>query len=777
MLRNRPEPWDTAYGPLSEFIFYRTYSRDGERWWQVITRVIEGTFSIRKNHFVSEGLPWDEEQMQHLAWEMALTAFDGHWGPPGRGYWAMGVEELIYAKGGMALNNCGFVDVKDLGRDVHWAMDGLMMGVGVGFSTWNDVLTGIQAPREYPQMKHVEVPEDDVVNGTPFSKSYHVAKEAWGQSAGISYVIPDSREGWCDSTRLLIDSYYGGPEMRFNYSRIRPRGTKIKGFGGEASGPWPLRKLHRQIRALLDNVVAHPDNWTSSRLITDIINMCGCCIVAGNVRRSATIALGHPDDTEFGEMKHYADWDENGVPEKTKYWYRRRFGWMSNNSYVLSETEHFSKTIPLIADGIKRNGEPGFYNLKAVKAFGRLGDRVGTSLSNGTQLREDHAVGINPCGEVPLESYELCCLAEWYPTRCLTDDKIDHTKALKAVEHAAFYTQTVQLLMTHRPETNEVIQRNRRTGVSLAGAAALREITTMTDAIALMEEAYDVVRRENKRASEEAQVPEAIRVTAEKPSGTSSLLWGVPAGAHWPMSAYLRKAIRVDNGRMRLREVADRANVPHEPDLVSANTEVYYFPLKTPGADSVRPAHEVSMWEKADFAVTLAQHFIDNAVSVTVNFDPMTKEQQLDATQVILASIHELDHKITDLQSRIDHETIMRTKVGYPHLMTSWDDRPEWQTQMYDLQHEKDGLLENLLEIQRRNPEGDDVERLVASYVGKLKSMSMMPTSGHGYAQAPETPITQAQWQEMLDGIGEYDWSSFTDQGVEEVFCASCEVV
>lgn len=699
-LRRAAPEW--GYGPFSEFVFYRTYARDGEGWADVITRVIEGTFSIRKQHYADHGIPWDEIGMTARAVEMAWSAFKGEWGPPGRGYWAMGTQ-MVYERGSMALNNCGFCDVKLLSHDVHWAMDALMLGVGVGFSAHHDVLSGLRAPRRGERV--VTVSGD----GTYPTRAHSLALESWDGADQIRFVVPDSREGWCDSVRLLLRSYEtGGPTIRFDYSQVRPRGSKIRGFGGEASGPWPLRKLHRQIRTVMDNAVAHKDQWSNGRLITDVMNMVGCCIVAGNVRRSATIALGHPDDAEFAKLKDYGEWGRVGtnkqgkpiwgITKKTKWSYRRNFGWMSNNSYVLSEREHFERMIPLIASGIRLNGEPGFYNLKAVRSHGRLGDRVGTVLANGSVLQEDQALGINPCGEVPLESYELCCLAEWYPTRCLDNQgRIDLEIALRAAEHAAFYTQTVQLLPTHRPETNAVIARNRRTGVSLAGAATVLELTTMTGAIKLMEHGYDVIRRENKRLSGEAGVPEAIRVTALKPSGTTSLMMGVTSGAHWPTAGYMVRRVRVDDGRMSLRQVLEAANVPHEPDRNSANTEVYEFPIKTPAADRVRPVAEVSMWEQADFAATLAQHFVDNAVSVTVTFDPET--------------------------------------------------------------------------------EGRDVERLVASYAGKLKSMSMLPRSNHGYVQAPEEAIDETEYQRRIADLGELDWGSFRDDGQDEQFCSVCVVV
>ena len=1075
-LKKMEPPW--GYGPYSEVVFYTRWSRprpDGtqEDWADVIIRVIEGVMSIAKQYHREMGIPWDDEEMALFAREMALSAFRGEWGPPGRGYWFMGTE-LMRQIGSMGLNNCGAVDVTQLSTGAHWLMDALMLGCGVGFSTWHDVVSGLQLPRTGPRRIRIEVPEDDLRKGYPTGIAQE-ARRVWDEADELEIVVPDSREGWVDATTLLIASYEtGGPTIRFDYGRIRPAGSPIAGFGGEASGSFALRALHRKLRIILTH--ATQERWEPSRLITDVMNLIGCMVVAGNVRRSALIALGDPADPVFADLKNYEVFP-----------YRRRHGWISNNSYVLSKREHFS-CIPTIAAGIKRNGEPGFINLLNIRKFGRIGDLAGTMLPSGSILKEDTATLTNPCvpgetriltrqgyeridrlvgvpveiwngrtwapviprvtghhqpmvrvtlsdgtvlrvtrahrfhlsrshqasapdvvpaealrpgdrlwkyempvveagetvdhavaysqgvcagdgylqegarpfvwpyrhkqallpspalargdgqrtgvlldrrvhadkrfvphcwdrtgrlawlaglldtdgyltkdgslrvtstdraflletklllttlgvqakvtpergarvkeipddhgerrgyarqpiwrllisaadvvqlrtlgigqflrridvsrvapqrdarqfvtvvsveeagieetvycftepqnhtgtfegivtgqcGEACLESYELCCLAELYPTRCRNErGELDLERFLAACRYATFYTTTVQLLPTHRVETNAVVARNRRTGISLNGAAALRELTTMAEAIRWMELGYEEIRRENARLAALRGVPESIRVTAEKPSGTSALIMGVPAGCHWPTSGYILRRTRLMRSKTDLIRILDEAGVPHEPDLYSANTEVFTFPVKTVGADTIRPAHEVSMWEQADFALTLARHFVDQAVSSTITFDPLTRAEKEAREAELLARYRELQRQLMALEL-LANQHASDPRHFFPQLMA----------ELHAVEEEAERVFGELLALQRRVPEGDDVERLLASYAGMLKSMTMLPRFDHGYAQPPEEAIDRETYEKLRAQIRPLDWSGFLSESDPERYCASCE--
>lgn len=271
----RPE---FGYNGFGEFIFNRTYSRikhngKQENWADVVVRVINGVMSIRKDHYVRNHIEWDEKRWQDYAHEMARSMFEMKWLPPGRGLWAMGTS-FVVERGAMALYNCAATKLGSNDRfanDCHWLMDALMLGVGVGFEALRDDL------RLYR-------PE-----GT------------------FKYEIPDTREGWCDSIKLLLEAYTqpGRYQPEFEYSRIRPAGELIRGFGGQASGPGPLIQLHDDIRRLCTTPGLSP-----LRLKTDIANKIGVCVVAGNVRRSAELAKGDIKDREFMDLKDYDKYPE-----------------------------------------------------------------------------------------------------------------------------------------------------------------------------------------------------------------------------------------------------------------------------------------------------------------------------------------------------------------------------------------------------------------------------------------------------------------------------------
>jgi ribonucleoside-triphosphate reductase len=546
-----------GYNGFGEFVFYRTYSRskpDGsmETWNDVILRVTQGTFEIRKSWYLRNGIPWDEDFWQTYARNFAISMFKMHWLPPGRGLWVMGTP-FVKERGSMALNNCGFAVIKNIAKDTYWVMDALMNGVGVGF---------------YPK-------RDDSINLVPFTESYE-------------HVIADSREGWCDSVSALIESYFGGPRPNFDYSKIREHGEPIRGFGGVASGPNPLKELHSRI----DQYFMEFDG-DSVRLKADIVNAIGCCVVAGNVRRSAELMAGHLDDSTFMELKNY---DKH--PE------RAAIGYMSNNSVYLEDDSDFEQ-LAEIANRVIKNGEPGYINLRNLPK-GRLGKDDG--------LKEDRAIGFNPCGEQPLEDKELCCLAETLPTKCPTVNDW-----YKACEYATVYASTVTLLPTHSEESNAVMLRNRRIGISLVDVTGWLEESGANKVIKHLRQGYKIVRKANQWVNSEAGVPEAIRVTTVKPGGTVPKVAGKTAGIGYP--TFIHTLVRVlVSASSPVAQILKDANLPYEPQLSDPEgTLVFEWPIIQGPA---KPATQASLWEQAMNLVMVQREWSDNAVSNTLYFKP-----------------------------------------------------------------------------------------------------------------------------------------------------------
>ena len=345
------------WGPLGYVTYKRTYARmiEGENrkeeFWETVRRVVEGCYSIQKEHCIKLSLPWSDEKAQKSAKIMFSKIWDFKFLPPGRGLWMMGTE-FVLKNGSMALNNCGFASTEDINlkrsKAFEFTMDALMLGVGVGFDTKGAGKITIQKPAE----------------------------------GHFDFQIPDSREGWVEAVKLALEAYFLGKQVpNYDYSLIRSAGQPIRGFGGIASGPAPLKELISNIQEILTPRIG---NAITSVDIVDLMNFIGKCVVAGNVRRSAEIALGDPTDFEFITCKQDQD----------KLYSHR---WASNNSVFAVKGLDYS----FISKQIEVNGEPGIFWLESARAYSRMGDKP--------DYKDKKAAGVNPCGEQTLESFELCC--------------------------------------------------------------------------------------------------------------------------------------------------------------------------------------------------------------------------------------------------------------------------------------------------------------------------------------------------------------------------------
>src|SRR3989344_2200529 len=595
-----------GFNNLGEFVYYRTYSRilpNGlqESWHDTIIRVVNGIFSIRKDWYIKHYLAWNEGKWQEYAHDFALYMFKMKFLPPGRGLWIMGTEQ-VYTRGSASLNNCGAIDTYDLAKSINWAMDMLMNGVGVGGNTAFD---GTDANYIVPDKKK--------------------RKE---------YIIPDTREGWVESVTYLINSYKDTSSSfpEFNYSLIRSAGVPLKIFGGLASGPDPLIKLHNRITQYMDSFVAKQSSAT--RCVVDIMNAIGACVVAGNIRRSSELILGSIHDDEFLNLKNIEKHPE-----------RAEISWLSNNSALLYEKEDFLKISHIIPRVIK-NGEPGLVNLKNIQRYGKYGKE-----------HSGKATLCNPCSEINLESYELCNLSEVFPTNCESEDEF-----FKVLDYATFYASTVALLPTHRAETNEVLSRNRRIGVSISGVADWIDKIGAIELTRILREGYKKVREVNKRLAKESGVPESIKVTTVKPSGTISLLAGVSPGMHYPTYKYAIRRVRVSTNSS-LCESLKNSGIPWEKDKYSDNTLCFEFPIDQ---GNTREANQVSAWEQFAFLAFLQRVWSDNMVSCTIYFGKHEEnqlEKMLGHFIPLIKSVSLLPHTDGTVYEQMPYERI--TQIEY----------------------------------------------------------------------------------------------------------------
>lgn len=572
--KDRQPDWGFPIGggnSLAELTFVTKYSRlkeDGskERWWEVCQRCVEGYYSILKDHCLANKTPWNDHKAQRSARDAFERMFTFKWTPPGRGLWMMGTE-FVHKNGNSApLQNCSFVSTEKLSTHSYDSatmpftrlMEMSMLGIGVGFDT-----------RGAGRLT-LHTPTDDV---------------EW-------YEIPDTREGWVESVGLLLQSYFfkNHPTRMFKYDLIRPAGEPIRGFGGTAAGPQPLIDLHDKLNEILSN---REGQQVSSTDITDICNLIAKCVVSGNVRRSALIALGDPDDEEYLDLKV---WEKNPDRNGMDGW-----GWTSNNSVVTS----IDQSSDHLVDRISVNGEPGLLYLDMARDYGRLADPP--------DYKDSRAKGCNPCAEQTLESMECCTLVETFPYH--HDDVNDFKQTLK---HAYLYAKAVTLMPTHWPETNEVMQRNRRIGCSVSGLAQFIEAYGWMELRRWLDTGYLTIADRDTQYSEWLGVRESIKTTTVKPSGTVSLVAAATPGVHWPTSSgmYIRR-IRFSN-EDPLLDILKKAGYHCEPDQANPKT-TSVVEFITEGPD-VRNEKQVSVWEKAQLAELLQRWWSDNMVSCTITF-------------------------------------------------------------------------------------------------------------------------------------------------------------
>jgi ribonucleoside-triphosphate reductase len=529
-----------AWGVIGEITYLRTYSRfiesenRNERFWETCRRVVEGAFSILKQHQRNNHLRFDDAEGQRKAQDMFERMFAFKFLPPGRGLFFMGTRALEL-KGAAACNNCGFCSTKDIDVDFSdpfvTLMDFSMLGVGMGFDVRGAGKVVIQSPIYDPVHPHV---------------------------------VGDSREGWVEAVRVVLDAFVGKNRLPtvFDYSKVRREGALLRTFGGTASGPQPLMELIETIKAILLANVGRP---VSKTVIVDIANYIGKCVVAGNVRRSSEIALDDAPDAEFLGLKDparlvnlyaiqakiasaiegYAELETeiHALDEKLSQldvldpqyaeltvqknawraaqkdlchadpaWQlaqeridehpliSRR--WASNNTVLVSTDEMFDA----YADATVANGEPGYGFMDTIREYGRLADPP-----NGFDRK---AMGFNPCSEQSLWDRELCCLVESFPTN---HDSLDDWKA--TLKMAYLYAKIVTLVPTHRPATNAVMIRNRRIGTSMAGVFEMYEKHGMQECVRWWDAGYKHIVELDAEYSGWMGIAQSIKHTSIKPGG------------------------------------------------------------------------------------------------------------------------------------------------------------------------------------------------------------------------------------------------------------------
>lgn len=295
------------------------------------------------------------------------------------------------------------------------------------------------------------------------------------------------------------------------------------------------------------------------------------------------------------------------------------------------------------------------------------------------------------CGEQTLESSELCCLVETFPSRHDTYEEYEET-----LKYAYLYAKSVTLMNTHWKETNQVMGKNRRIGTSMSGIIEAINKFGRRKFLQWCDKGYAFLQKQDEKYSDWLTVPKSIKITTVKPSGSVSLLPGVSSGIHYPHSEYYIRRIRIAK-KSKLIKILENAGY-HMEEVATGERTMMVVDFYVHEKNFIRGKKDVSMWEQLQNAADLQRYWSDNQVSITVTFDKKT--------------------------------------------------------------------------------EGKDIVYALECFEDKLKSVSLLPISEHGYAQAPYEEITKEQYEEFTSKLKPLDLGEFKERSKGVLMCDgdSCEV-
>lgn len=462
----------------------------------------------------------------------------------------------------VAAFNCSYLPIDDP-KAFDEAMYILLCGTGVGFSVEKQYVS-----------KLPEVPEQLFVSQTTIS-------------------VSDSKEGWAKSLRQLLALLYAGEIPRFDVSKVRPSGARLKTFGGRASGPKPLEDLYQFCVTKFKGAVGRR---LSSIECHDILCKIGEVVVVGGVRRSAMISLSDLADDKMAHAKAGNWWDGQGQRA------------LANNSATYSETPsigQFMREWSSIYES--HSGERGIFNREASqKQAAKNGRRDAT-----------FAFGTNPCSEIILRPYQFCNLSSCIIRSSDTFDSIANKIRLATI------LGTFQASLTDFPYLRKIWQKNTEEeallGVSMTGICD-NILLNNPDDVELpkrLEKLRDLAIDTNAHFAGLLGINPSVAVTAIKPEGTVSQLCSTASGIHPQHSQYYIRRVRADN-KDPLTQFMIQAGFVAEPCVMKPeSTTVFSFPVKVNDGALLR--EDLTAIEHLRLWLIYQRHYCEHKPSVTIS--------------------------------------------------------------------------------------------------------------------------------------------------------------
>ena len=501
---------------------------------------------------------WDDEAGQDLRISIEDSILNLEVMPSMRSLMTAGVAAT---RDNTCMYNCAYMPVDDM-KSFDEAMFILLCGTGVGFSV----------ERQYVQ-KLPEVP-DALFNSE------------------TTVVVKDSKEGWAKAYRQVLSLLWAGEIPKWDVSKVRPAGAKLKTFGGRASGPAPLVDL---FQFTIGKFKGATGRKLSSIECHDIMCKIGEVVVVGGVRRSAMISLSNLSDDRMRHAKSGQWWETQGHRA------------LANNSVCYTEkpdVETFMREWTSLVES--KSGERGVFNRVASKKQAEKYGRRDSSYDFGT----------NPCSEIILRPYQFCNLTEVVVRATDTIEDLERKVRLATI------LGTIQSTYTHFPYLRKIWQRNteeeRLLGVSLTGIMDNPLMTSKNgDLNGLLERLRLLAVSTNAEWAEHLGIPISCAITCVKPSGTVSQLVDSASGIHTRHSEYYIRTVRGDSKDPLTQLMIDQG-VPSEPCVMKPDTTtVFSFPVKSPDVCVTR--NDMTAIEQLETWLTYQRHWCEHKPSVTVS--------------------------------------------------------------------------------------------------------------------------------------------------------------
>ena len=462
----------------------------------------------------------------------------------------------------IAAFNCSYLPIDDP-KAFDEAMYILLCGTGVGFSVEQQYVS-----------KLPEVPDQLFDSKT-------------------SIMVSDSKEGWAKSLRQLLALLYSGEIPRFDVSKVRPAGARLKTFGGRASGPKPLEDLYLFCISKFKGAVGRR---LSSLECHDILCKIGEVVVVGGVRRSAMISLSDLSDDKMAHAKAGNWWDGQGQRA------------LANNSATYSETPgigQFMREWSSIYES--HSGERGIFNREASQK---------QALKNGRRDSEQD-FGTNPCSEIILRPYQFCNLSS-----CIVRSE-DTIEVLTNKIRLATILGTFQASLTNFPYLRKIWQKNTEEeallGVSMTGILDNPLLNNPNDALLpeRLEKLRGIAVDTNAEFAAAIGINQSVAVTAIKPEGTVSQLCSTASGIHPQHSQYYIRRVRADNKDPLTQFMIESGFVAEPCVMKPDSTTVFSFPVVV--AEGALLREQLSAIDHLRLWLLFQRHYCEHKPSVTIS--------------------------------------------------------------------------------------------------------------------------------------------------------------